>query len=35
LFVLFVLSLEWLGFDVGTFVFISAFLWLNGERRIR
>jgi putative tricarboxylic transport membrane protein len=35
LFVLFVLSLEWLGFDVGTFAFICAFLWLHGERRIR
>jgi putative tricarboxylic transport membrane protein len=35
LFVLFVLSLEWLGFDVGAFTFISAFLWLHGERRIK
>ena len=34
LFVAFVLSLEWLGFDVGTFAFICAFLWLHGERRI-
>lgn len=35
LFIGFVLSLEWLGFDVGTFVFISAFLWLHGEQRIK
>jgi putative tricarboxylic transport membrane protein len=35
LFVLFVLSLEWLGFDVGTCIFIGAFLWLHGERRIK
>ena len=34
LFIAFVLSLEWLGFDVGTFAFIAAFLWLHGERRI-
>ena len=34
LFIAFVLSLEWLGFDVGTFVFIAAFLWIHGERRI-
>lgn len=34
LFMVFVLSLEWLGFDVGTFAFIAAFLWLHGERRI-
>lgn len=34
LFVAFVLSLEWLGFDVGTFAFIAVFLWLHGERRI-
>jgi len=34
LFVVFVLSLEWLGFDVGTMLFVGAFLWLHGERRI-
>jgi len=33
LFAAFVVSLEWLGFDVGTFAFICAFLWLHGERR--
>lgn len=33
LFVAYVISLEWLGFDVGTFIFIAAFLWLHGERR--
>ncbi len=33
LFSLYVLSLNWLGFDVGTFLFIGAFLWLHGERR--
>jgi hypothetical protein len=34
LFVVFVLSLEWLGFDVGTMLFVGAFLWIHGERRI-
>jgi hypothetical protein len=34
LFALYVLSLEWLGFDVGTVLFIAAFLLLQGERRI-
>jgi len=33
LFAAYVLSLGWLGFDVGTFVFLCAFLWLHGERR--
>ena len=33
LFAAYVISLEWLGFDVGTFVFLLAFLWLHGERR--
>ncbi|MDH3265814.1 MAG: tripartite tricarboxylate transporter TctB family protein [Gammaproteobacteria bacterium] len=33
LFAAYVISLEWLGFDVGTFVFLVAFLWLHGERR--
>jgi hypothetical protein len=33
LFAAYVLSLEWLGFDVGTFVFLLAFLWVHGERR--
>jgi hypothetical protein len=34
LFALYVLSLDWLGFDIGTCLFIGAFLWLNGERRL-
>lgn len=34
LFITFVVTLEWLGFDVGTCLFIVAFLWLHGERRI-
>lgn len=33
LFALYVLSLEWLGFDLGTVLFIGAFLLLQGERR--
>ena len=33
LFTAYVLSLNWLGFDVGSFLFIGAFLWLHGERR--
>jgi hypothetical protein len=35
LFIGFVLSLEWLGFDLGTALFIAAFLWLHGERRLK
>jgi putative tricarboxylic transport membrane protein len=35
LFVAYVLSLEWLGFDIGTLLFVAAFLWLQGERRWR
>ena len=34
LFAAYVLSLPWLGFDVGTCVFLCAFLWMNGERRL-
>lgn len=34
LFSAYVLSLNWLGFDVGTFIFLCAFLWLHGERRL-
>ena len=34
LFTVFVLTLPWLGFDVGTFFFVLAFLWLHGERRV-
>lgn len=32
-FAAYVLTLPWLGFDVGTSLFIAAFLWLQGERR--
>jgi hypothetical protein len=34
LFTGYVVSLQWLGFDVGTFVFLAAFLFLHGERRL-
>ena len=34
LFAFYVLTLEWLGFDIGTAVFVGAFLWLQGERRL-
>ncbi|MDB2480836.1 tripartite tricarboxylate transporter TctB family protein [Porticoccaceae bacterium] len=33
LFSSYVITLPWLGFDVGTFLFISLFLWFHGERR--
>jgi len=33
LFSLYVLSLNWLGFDVGTAMFVGVFLWVHGERR--
>lgn len=33
LFVGYVLTLKWLGFDVGTFLFLALFLWIHGERR--
>lgn len=33
LFSIYVLGLEWLGFDVATILFVAAFLWLQGERR--
>lgn len=33
LFAAYVISLHWLGFDVGTFLFLAVFLWLHGERR--
>lgn len=35
LFIGYVISLPWLGFDVGTFVFVCLFLWLHGERRLQ
>jgi hypothetical protein len=34
LFSAYVLTLNWLGFDVGTALFVGAFLWLQGERRL-
>ena len=34
LFAVYVVSLNWLGFDVGTALFVAAFLWLHGERRL-
>ncbi len=34
LFVGYTLTLPWLGFDVGTALFIAVFLWLHGERRL-
>jgi hypothetical protein len=33
LFAAYVLTLQWLGFDIGTMLFVAAFLWLQGERR--
>lgn len=33
LFAAYVLTLQWLGFDIGTMLFLAAFLWLQGERR--
>lgn len=33
LFAAYVISLNWLGFDAGTFLFLTASLWLHGERR--
>ena len=33
LFAVYVLTLQWLGFDIGTMLFVAAFLWLQGERR--
>lgn len=33
LFTAYVLTLQWLGFDIGTMLFVGAFLWLQGERR--
>jgi hypothetical protein len=35
LFTGYVLTLRWLGFDVGTALFVSSFLWIHGERRLR
>ena len=34
LFAVYVLSLNWLGFDAGTALFVAAFLWFHGERRL-
>ena len=33
LFTLYVFTLPWLGFDIGTCLFLGSFLWLHGERR--
>lgn len=33
LFTAYVVSLNWLGFDIGTVLFTAAFLWMQGERR--
>ena len=33
MFAVYILTLPWLGFDVGTFLFIAVFLWVHGERR--
>lgn len=33
LFAGFILTLPWLGFDGGSFLFLGSFLWLHGERR--
>ena len=33
LFAIYVSTLPWLGFDVGTFLFVATFLWLHGEKR--
>lgn len=33
LFTAYILTLHWLGFDVGTSIFLAAFLRLHGERR--
>lgn len=30
----FVLSMDWIGFDVATFLFIAALMFLQGERRV-
>jgi len=34
LFSAYILTLEWLGFDIGTSVFVSLSLWLHGEKRL-
>ena len=34
LFVAYTLTLPWLGFDVGTVLFVVLFLWFHGERRL-
>lgn len=33
LFVTYTLTLPWLGFDVGSALFVGLFLWIHGERR--
>ncbi|MEM9208674.1 MAG: tripartite tricarboxylate transporter TctB family protein [Pseudomonadota bacterium] len=34
LFAGYVLTLNWVGFDVGTTLFLGVFLWMHGERRL-
>lgn len=34
LFFAYILTLPWLGFDVGTALFMAVSLWLHGERRL-
>ncbi|MBL4827892.1 MAG: tripartite tricarboxylate transporter TctB family protein [Spongiibacteraceae bacterium] len=34
LFTAYVMTLGWLGFDLGTALFIGLFLWFHGERRL-
>ena len=34
LFAAYILTLPWLGFDVGTFLFLAVFLRVHGERRV-
>lgn len=33
LFAGYILSLHWIGFDIGTLLFLAVFLWVHGERR--
>ena len=33
MFAVYVMTLPWLGFDIGTFLFVGSTLWFHGERR--
>lgn len=33
LFSLYVIAIPWLGFDVGSAIFVAVFLWVHGEKR--